>query len=494
MVLKTKEAWSVTGFLILSGRSAMLIEHVFLPGTCCNERKWEMSKFKPILLIGIIALSVVIMQGCSREASQHAAAQEQLEKALDIIRQAELGYVPDDVGNISYRDYRHQVLTSAADELNEVVNNGSKDQKLSAQRLLADIYAHSARYAMRKATDEYAAVTSQSTRLFSYLIAADRISKRINQLSGDSAGIISILEDSERERKFEQLEIEQRLQDLYDQRSDIETQIHTLRDKMDAAAAKAREIRDQAFIVQGEEQYDLYERANDIEQGINQLAARIEEQQTIIDDLAVTIKPLQAELELNLKILQMLQQQINDIETAEHTDRQDMAGAKKELTDQVDVLKKEFNEIIDQYHHRVDTKLTAAMKNMGTSVAMLDEAVSGSSRQMKTDVQRELLAKQLEQIQVAMHYLMITRGMTQTVSIVTDEARRLYLPETSIYVARLEAMQRIRNELINEATQYIERCRMLADQLAPGGESELLADVPDRLVNYEQQLNQIKVN
>lgn len=449
-----------------------------------------------ILLICSV-VSVVWLTGCDQQARQEARARRQLHEALEWVEKAEVGYVPagedqvlppeappgqdpagtqpavgDALGRADLQEYRQDELQEALAKLQPVIQSGSPHQSRRALAVAADIHASAARRIRRAAATDWTGLSNRSAVLVSYTVAVGRARSRLQSLETDDAALYLKLQDDQRTWRGNLEELKKTAAGLDSQIARRQAAIEQLNTQVEQARAKARELKDQAFPLEGDRRWDLYDQAAEFDRTAFTTSSKAQRE-------AIQIEVLQSEraietekIEFAQSFIQSLEQQIQDLASRQAEIQQQRRKAEEELKAIEQKLVDAVTEWIKAYTTDVSAPLQQAAAEMEKGIDLLIEAVKGARGEEKRALESDLLAKYLDKINILQTHVVAASDMGGKIRIIVQRAESIMPDRTEFFRGMLQQLASEQVQVINDAKKTIADAIALAGSLGQGAAAD----------------------
>lgn len=425
------------------------------------------------LFVRAAALAALVSAGlastaCDEQAVNRSAAGRDLDQALALIEDAQLGYVPGAAGDEA-RDveaYRQATLDRAIAPLENVISRGSPEQQAAAAMLRADIASARATHLAEQALDASRGVTLDARDLVSRLVELDARRVRVDLLERDLGPIVRRYRTAAEERTRTREQLNQRAAELRERLASLESRTAEARDASQTAMQRAASLDDRAFEARGEQRYDLEERAAEARREAAAAMADAEQlqvqDQTLRVDLAVLdqrIAALGDAAETLASRAEASTQRQSTLDTQKQEAVQAREQAVQALIDTLDRLTGRFND-------DVTDPLTAAADQLRGAIDTLERVVGTASLspERRTQVRLALLSRRLDLAHVLSHHAAAAAGFGGKIAILESAADRL--PEAGPAIDLALTVLRERKAALTQATAEVAQAgRELAAEL-----------------------------
>lgn len=461
---------------------------------------------KKIVALSMVGLGFVAQVGCDQQEAAHS----KLDAAVEIFETAHRGYVPSKQGEQESQElqaYRQQALEPAVTKLKEVLQSAdaSAGEKVTAGRLLASVHLSRARFDQREATNEYASLAGRSTTLLTYLRVVEDAVSRVAMLSQSTeAKTVATLQQEIQRQQTNQKSYEQGYTDAAGQKQpgldevqaklkDLQAQREQKLKTADEIAAKAAALRQQAFVAQGQAQYDLYDQADKIAR--EAAAARVQAEQ-----LAVQIEVLQAQQAMLQVMIREAEQvakdtasRIEEIHKQEQAKQAKLAEVKTQLSEASDTLMQEFSETVRVFEEAVQAKFDAANQRATQAIAALKQAVGQARGNDQMAVKADLLSAYVDQADILSNQAILTHSFSEILGLVAQSGQKALPQQAQQLTDAHQATASKQQAVATAANEAIAAGLELATELANRAQGEsnlamLVQDQQQRLQGYRDSL------
>ncbi|MEE9212120.1 MAG: hypothetical protein V3U29_05645 [Phycisphaeraceae bacterium] len=445
------------------------------------------------------ALAIVmlaLLTGCSdRSAREHAEKQKALNEALELFRQAESGYVPEQTGmkSADLAGYRQKKLKDAADTLRQVTDTSSGPAwvRLQANQLLAEADASAARATARDAMGNWASLANRSATLLSLLGIAEQAASRMTLFDVDQTPLVNRLLDDQNNTQRTLGELRRAAAQLNEKIDELTTSITQLTDKRDQTLANAQRVREQAFGAEGQQKYDLEDEAASIVRTANSLDAQAQHLGVKHNVFNSELNRVEHQIQLAEEVLAAIGRQIDDANNHQLASQQQIEAARADRDAAVDQLETEFHSIAQDYRQKVEQPLGQAAQTMTDAVSALEQAQKLAKSADRQAVQLELVSAQVGQVYILTNHIIACGDFGHTTAAIAAGADRL-APDRRNFAEQYHKLRQVQARLIQEALATIEAAKSVAQALADGGHSNEVREIANEqlahLDNYARRI------
>lgn len=449
-----------------------------------------------------ICLSILLSLGaCAEEESaQRAVAAKDLGDAMAMFNAVDTGFVPAEGDQSTHQTldaYRQDTLADAAERLEPVLNSPSATQRQAARQLLADIHASAARHVLREASTNWTQLAGESVNLLNVLLSVDRASARVRAYQIDDSDLLKQLEEEQIKTRRE-LSVMNDTASVNRQRiADLQAAIKKLRDKRDASVAEGRRYRDQAFPMTGEQRYNLYEKASQVEREGQEVFKEAQLQSVDLNRLQSEQAVLDRQIETKQSYLESIEKQIQATKDRQRQLREALDEAQITRSATIKKLEDQISQVAESYHQRVDAKFDEASKNIAAAVKILTEASEDQSDDSR-GVKLELLSKVVTQVHVRTAHVLALADFGQTLAVIAGRADALMPGRAEGLQNSAEQIAEQQGGLIGLALAGILRGQKIAGELTENAsEGDPIAETANahnqKLADYRSQLETLKL-
>lgn len=413
---------------------------------------------------------VALLAGCVDEnAHQQAKAREEFTKAVALVRDAQVGYVPkgqepagaDGKTSHDLQQFRQNKLAEASKALTALLNSGPDSQKAAVRRLLADIEASASRYQARAALTQWTDISRRSGHLIFLLSEVDRAASRAGSFNPDArTPLINSFKDrttaAERKLADEQLSAS----GLQPKINELTAQRDKLKSDGEAQIARAQALRDEAFVAEGDEQVKLHDQADTAERTGQKAIAASREAATKLELFENEMKIVAKQIELAKEALDQLSKQASVAEKAQAQTRGLRDAAVSDQAAAVDALVKELAETSKDFA-QIETGFTSAEDHAAKATDHLKQAL-GSEKGL---AQFELLSRQINRIDILTQHQMALDTFRRTLDTIAGQTERL-MPGRTVFAEAARSLQERQDAVSNSLSALIGESLGLASELA----------------------------
>lgn len=441
----------------------------------------------PSMLLAVLAGAA--LSGCGNAQSQ----QSELDEALRTVQLAEVGYVPNQAGNTaSVAAYRQQTLGKAAQQLDLVIQNGTPGEKVAARRLKADIQASAARDAAREAAAEYEQLAPRAVELVTYAVAAERAAARGAAMDERQPAVIAGLNEEIGKQNQRKSELQREAADLQKKLDAENAALAEINTRRDQAVGQAQQLRDQAFVQEGQQQFDTYEQAAVAEREGTKADAEVARRQLNIDVLNSQLSVLKSQLALTDNLLTELSERVKAGQARQTEIETGVAGANTDRDAQLAKLRTEVDQLVSVYRSAVEQRLATATEQMRSAVSLLEQA-QGDARLAtnREAVQLDLLAARAAEAHLLAQQLLVTSGFHSILGVIAQNTQKLEGAELPALQQAMADLAQKKTQLATQAREAVQRGQELAQQLAggSGAVAEAAQKRTERFEAYKQSID-----
>ena len=357
-----------------------------------------MRSFHRLTVPTLLLIPAIGFMACDRQASQYAAAERELDAAIEQFERANAGYLPVGAGD-NLDAYREGQLNEAVGHLNTVTTSGSAEQKLTASRMLADIYASQSQEVVDRAGRQAVEVAGEAATSLRLLQSIGRAQAELQLLQRNEVETQRQLQDAISELKQKQAALQQQAEELRGTKQTASQASQAAKDQADELYRESVEIKRKVLLAQGMEAYDLEEMAANAEAQAVQASMRSAMQEVDVERADRGLAPLNTRLDLLQNAITELEGQISqagDREVELQDKRSDVQSRIGELTQS---LNARVAEVHQRYEQEVATLLDEAAAKAQTAVGTL-QSVTVPTGAAATGYPQDLLAAHLNQASV----------------------------------------------------------------------------------------------
>lgn len=429
----------------------------------------------------VLMASLAGLTACGESVSPQSA----LDDALRQIEIAQQGYAqPAGEKATALEQHRSEALAEAARTLQDVLSGGTPAQQVAARQLLAEIRASMARMAAQEAAAAYGQVAPQAVALLDIATAAESADSRRVLLDERRPAVIQAVREEIQQQQTRQQNLQAEAQQLQQKIEAEEAQLKTINTRRDEAMARAQELRAQAFVAEGDEQYRLYDQAAAAEREGTVAAAEGDRHRLTIDMIQSQLAVIDSQLKLTNDLIREMQERVQAAQQRQQEVEQGVAEAVQARGQQVQQLSAALEEVSRRFNQQVDQKLQQASERIAEAVQHLEAAQGQATGQVRQAVEQDLLGARAAQASLLAEHLLVVDGFH-------DVLRALQQAVAGVEDAQVPALQTLtqdlaakKSDLVAQAQQAIQSGQQLATQLGD-------QDQADRLAQYAQRINAI---
>ncbi len=429
----------------------------------------------------LLALFAMALTSCGRG---QGSAQVDLESAMDKIDHAERGFSEQDGDHQVHRDAE---LNQAVPELKSVIQNGTIGQKVVANRQLALIELSSARHRTRLATVADAAFRARAASMLRLLGAVSEADVRAQLSSRDVSALLQELRselDSQRQRSGK---IQQKLAELQAALGAIEIQQQEHRQVAQEGAVLARGLKEEAFLVEGDDHYNLLSKAAETELTSSVASSAADLQEAKADMLRVAIQVDQTELDAHSHVIKDLAHRISVTEDLGRQRSASLVTARSDQTAAQTKLLAEFKEISQEYDKQVRARLAEAGGRAAQAVGLLQKADSAAqqgkaTRKLVSYIQADRLSALGDQAHIVSEHIASASSRAHTVAVLHAHSHVLTPQQAAQIKTEFDGLETERQQLITDLEAIVQQSTEMsvADDLSEA-QIQRLAGYLDRI-------------
>lgn len=442
------------------------------------------------------------------EAARRREVRQQFLDIMALIATADQGYVPSG-GEIEVRvkvgdqevtetrrdvqAFRQKILAQAAQKLKDIVKIGSESQKLSARRVLADVYASQARYELRQAMENWAAIANRSATVMSYLGSVDRADSRVRLFDTDERALLTELRKDRQATKVHIEEIETKCKQLRGRIETLTSQIRRLDSQSEQASQEAQRLHGKALVTTDmAKQYDVYDRSAKIDRQANVTSAAAQKLDVELDAIGSELVLLVEQQRIEQEAIKILDQQIAAAQQRQA--RLPYKQAIAEKTEAIEQLIVSLKQITDDYGSDVEGQLEHAAKKMNEAIDQIVQTGSNAESDERS-IQLERLGHMTNITHVLTEHIVIAGSHGQMLAAIAQQAGRLMPDQSAALLGNAQRVYLTQRKLIEAAKQIISDAEAACDQISRGmPDGDLLAQVArqqsERLEGYRLRIDQ----
>jgi chromosome segregation ATPase len=459
----------------------------------------------------MLGLTVAAGSGCGWLSSPQDAATDRLDEAEALFEKASQGYVAASAGEgeqaPSLSAYRRQTLQQAADPLQAVLDSSgaTTSQQQRARRLLAAVRSSQAMAAAERgdaAADRLAnlrahlRVTVNNVRQAAARAgggqagqqADEQLQQAIEALrTGPTDGKTDLPVGLQAQRqRIETLsnQIEQKQQRL----EEVQSEVQDLREQAKDQLRQAQQARSQAFEADGEEEYDLLQKAARLTGRGNDLSYEADRVALEVDQLERDLSRLKQQRKLARQAVDRLKQKIATFEERAQQHEQAKQAASKAQQRAAAELGKIEQRLETHYKDQVAPAYQEAAQRIGEAVTLMKQAVNAADPGERARQQVALLGDYLDQAYILAQHAATARATVSELQAINDAA---VLGEAAEPIQEtLDAMKQVHQDVVGQLNSTVDAGVQLAGEVS-GDQSmtELAQTRSEQLQGYRQRVS-----
>ena len=383
-----------------------------------GERAYLVRKIVFSLLC--LSVSVVSLEGCNRAAGQHAAAAKELSQAIDILNQANQGYVPktgSGSGLATIAAYRQQMMAKAVAPLQDVLTKGSKTQEVAARRLLAQISTSKANTLAAVAGGSYGTLAAGSNVFVSDAMSVTGAADRAVTLKVDNSDAVKSLQVTAEELTKKQADLQSEIKTAQQARDDQQSQIDQLKQTASKLMSQAQTLSENAMAAESGKKYQMLDRASSLRKKAHSALHQAALHGLTLTGHAHTLDLLTKKKALADEALKLVNDRIASFES-----EQTSMDAKRQMADQQtqaagQAMLKKFEQLNKSFAANVDGPYSKAADAIAHAVDMLTKAKADASGSYREDADLDLLSSYIDQARILGAHARATGGYAELVKL-----------------------------------------------------------------------------
>lgn len=417
----------------------------------------------PVFFLAVLALSY----GCEPQAG---GGDPDLERAIELIDLASQGYVSaeyaDEFDVLDAEGFRQATLREALSHLEAAAGRGEPTQRVTARKMMADILASAARDQARQANAAYSELVV-TNGLTAQLRLVSKAHLRTRLLEGDRSVVRAELEQ-ERESQLRQRD------GLREMATGLEEELANLIEQRDEHAQRASDLRaeyhalqEEAFTLEGDEYYELMDRADEAERRAAEADVEAEDLDVRIERRRSELTGIEAELAGIQEVLEDVAEQLDAWENREQVRSEQFDRVAPEHVAAAEELVSRFDSAMQRYEEHVHEPFAAGAEHIAEAIERLEAAVDQSRGSERDELQSELLSKRLTQVNLLSDQVVAAGGFGRTLDTLASRAPQV-IPEQFDADAFSRSRQRLaeRQQQVAEAAESaVQIARTLASEL-----------------------------
>lgn len=434
------------------------------------------NRLLPLAALSLALPGVTLLSaGCEPQAD---GGDPDLEQAIELIHLASEGYVPanrtDAFDALDVEGFRQAALQEALSHLESAARRGEPEQRVAAQQMMADIHASAARSAARRANTAYSELVT-TAGMTAQLRIVSQAHLRLRLFDRDRSVVRRELErEVERQRGDRD-----RLRSLA---SELEEEIAALveerdghREQASEARAKHHELREQAFLLEGDEYYDLLDEATRAERRAAAAEVEAERVDVQLERRRSELVAVESELAGIESVLADVATQLEKWEQREAVHSDELDRVQPEHQAAAEELVARFDRATQRYDERVREPFLAADEHITEAIDRLESLVSQASGSQRHEVQQDLLAKRVAKVHLLSDHVIAAGGFAHTLGILARQAPRV-MPEAfdaDVFARARDRVAAQQREVAEATESAVQVARTLASELGNVNDQQL---------------------
>ncbi|MEX0746137.1 MAG: hypothetical protein WD118_11095, partial [Phycisphaeraceae bacterium] len=334
-------------------------------------------------------------------------------------------------------------------------------------QMLADVHAASARNELAEARAEAGRLQRRSTALHGYVVAYELAHARSRSTDRDAGLLREQLNEELREQRSERSTLQEQREELVKNRASLEQERQTLRGKVDEAHAEARRLRDEAFVAEGTEHFELAEQARQAALRGDVEAGRADNVQGEIDMIDARLAMIDQRTEQVDAVIAGLTRQLETVGTQVDQNAEQRREAEADRDAALEALRDEYDRLLEGYQSAVRPRFEQARQHSERAVDQsrqaADLAASGSER---TTARTVLLARWTDHVQNPVSQAIQVAALSDLLQRVADRVESVQGSEGRALQDKYRDLVEHQQQLVATAEGAIEQARELAGDLA----------------------------
>ncbi|MDX1681711.1 MAG: hypothetical protein R3336_01200, partial [Phycisphaeraceae bacterium] len=453
-----------------------------------------------------LAMSVMVIGGLSLlggcedpEAASRAASARSFQSAIDAVEEAR-GYVPEEkeqgdeitfqeqlpkVGAgfqlTGYQNFRIEELQEATAQLEEAIAKGSREQRLTARVMLAEIHGAKARQQTREALGDWATTQVQAAKVLRLLEAAQKAAHRVSMFSQAQENLVEPLKSTREDQQEKLASLRREAEAVAEKISGLDEQIAIYQKRQETNVARATELQEESLDAKGDKRYDLQIQGIKFQRTADAAAAEAEKLRVQRDVYASELKVLKKQIELAQEAIGSLEEQIQQGQQRAQQERRLKKEAQASLSQAADKLASEYEAVYQSFQTDVYEPLfqeviggggaDAAEADPGaatSAVSIIEQAVSVAGKRQR-ELRLELLMKKVYRVRVLTDLLLASDAFGEIMLHVGDKGSELDSRFTELFSANRNNYVQRHEKVYTAASEAAADATALAEELAGGG-------------------------
>lgn len=375
-----------------------------------------------------------------------------LMEALDTLDRAERGFVSEDAAGLDYTSYRLGVFDEVEADLESVASGGSPREQVVAHRVLADLSATRGRAAARAARLESAALGGRTGVVLSYLEALDRAWARGQRFEGTGERVIEQLNEEVRELRAQAEGLDAEAADHRRRVAQLTDERDQWRSRADEAFAQVSAMRDNAFVAQGDDRFDLETEADQAELTAQAHASEAEKIEAALEVAEAGVALATARKEAIERLVGDLQTQVERVQAGDADRAEARVEAQAAMTEAADAMADAFEDVMSVHAEAVTARLDRAREHLAQAIAQLEQVENTiTDADTGTSVLWELVDAYGEQLRIVVEQAAAVGRLGQVTRVIAERTEAVAPDEAGRYRDAFERLSEQQDELFAEA-------------------------------------------
>lgn len=380
------------------------------------------------------ALAVVagslMLASCDEQASQQFAAGRNLDKAVRLMEQAHLGFVPGEEDKQVARDvepYRQATLDKAIEPLEDVIHRGTTAQAMQAVVLRSDIASSHAMHLTSQAVGANNELLRDTTTLFK--TTSDLVTNRaaLQRLDRDLGQVATRYSSARADREDEIVELSQQQEQMEGKLEDLGERSRRARNTARRLMQRAAEAREQAFMAEGSKRYELRDAAAERRRNAAAQTAKAEELEVRAGVLESRLAPVNRRIDALTRASETLREraQVTDQQQGDLKSRQE--NTRRTINELIEEVRADATGLQSRFERNVSTPLSDAADALAAAIDTLDKVSQreGITDQQEARLRLTLFARRLDLAHVLSQHAGITRSFAFAIDHVSVSSERI---------------------------------------------------------------------
>lgn len=403
------------------------------------------------LFAGSLVAGSLLLVACDEEATQQLAAGRDLDRAVLLMEEAHLGFVPGEEDEQIARDvqaYRQAKLDEAIKPLEDAIDRGSTSQAVQAAVLRSDIASSHAMHLTGEAVEASNELLRETTDLFDAASSLIAQRAKLQMLDRDLGRVASRYSSARASREDEIGQLREEREQLKAELEDLQSQATDARDASRRLVLQAAEAEEKAFMAEREKRYELEDAAGESRRKAAMQTAKAEQ----LELRAAVVEGRLTRLERRIQALgdarDSLRQQATATDQQQSALRTQQEATRNRINQWLEELRTEATALRSTFEQDISTPLSDAADALSGTIDTLNKVMQreGLTDEQEARLRLTLFARRLDLAHVLSQHAGVTGSIASALDHVSKSSDRLDLGAT---VGDIEALQ----DRLVEATQ-----------------------------------------